>query len=224
MSSHTIALIEDEETIASAVAARLTKEGFKVEVARDGPGGVELCDRIHPDLVILDLMLPGFDGLEVCRRIQRDRPLAVLMLTARDSETDVLVGLGVGADDYMTKPFSVRELVARVHALLRRVQKAPGHVGMPVKISGITIDPGTREVKRADEVVHLTPIEFDLLYRLASHPNMVHTREHLMSEVWGYRDALGRTVDTHIGALRKKLGPDLIRTVHGVGYAVKPAE
>src|SRR5918992_2462752 len=119
----TIAVIEDEALIAESVSARLRAEGFRVETAGDGPGAVELCRTLKPDLVVLDLMLPGYDGLEVCRRIQADRPIPVLMLTARDSETDVLVGLGVGADDYMKKPFSPRELVARVHALLRRAER-----------------------------------------------------------------------------------------------------
>ena len=223
MGSHTIAVIEDEHTIASSIAARLGKEGFKVETAEDGPSGVELCARVRPDLVVLDLMLPGFDGLEVCRRIQRDRHVPVLMLTARDTETDVLVGLGVGADDYMTKPFSVRELVARVQAILRRSQRSPGSGGLPIQVGDIAIDPGTREVKRSGEVVHLTPIEFDLLLKLATHPNIVHTREQLLSDVWGYNDGFeGRTVDSHVGALRKKLGSEVIRTVHGVGYAMNP--
>src|ERR1700754_3062841 len=118
-----ICVIEDEEVIAAAVAARLRADGFAVEVAHDGLEGVALCDRLRPDLVVLDLMLPGLDGLEVCRRVQRERPVPVLMLTARDDETDLLVGLGVGADDYVTKPFSMRELVARVRALLRRVDR-----------------------------------------------------------------------------------------------------
>ncbi len=221
MAAQTIAVIEDEETIASSIAARLSKEGFAVEIASDGPSGVELCHRIRPDLVVLDIMLPGFDGLEVCRRIQQDRHVPVLMLTARDTETDVLVGLGVGADDYMTKPFSVRELVARVQAILRRAQRAPAPGGMPIQIGDVRIDPGTREVVRGGDPVHLTPLEFDLLLKLASHPNMVYTRDHLLSDVWGYQDGFGgRTVDSHIGALRKKLGSDVIRTVHGVGYAV----
>src|SRR5687767_4644797 len=122
--SRTILVVEDEAPIAQAVAARLRSEGFAVEVASDGPSGVAACERLAPDLVVLDLMLPGFDGLEVCRRIQRDRPVPVLMLTARDSETDLVVGLAVGADDYLTKPFSPRELVARAHAILRRVGRA----------------------------------------------------------------------------------------------------
>ena len=221
--SHTIAVIEDEATIASSVAARLRKEGFQVEIAGDGPSGVELVDRVRPDLVVLDLMLPGFDGLEVCRRIQRDRHVPVLMLTARDTETDVLVGLGVGADDYMTKPFSVRELVARVQAILRRAKRSPSTGGLPIQLGDVRVDPGSRQVWRNEEEVHLTPIEFDLIYELASHPNVVYTRERLLSEVWGYRDGFeGRTVDSHIGALRKKLGTDVIRTVHGVGYALNP--
>jgi DNA-binding response OmpR family regulator len=222
--SPTIAVIEDEATIASALAARLTKEGFRVETAGDGPSGVELCRRLDPDLVVLDLMLPGFDGLEVCRRIQKESPVAVLMLTARDSETDMLVGLGVGADDYMTKPFSPRELVARVRALLRRIERAPssGPSGPRVEVGDLEVDPATRRVRKADDDVHLTPLEFDLLYLLASHPDVVYTREQLLSEIWGYRDDSGaRTIDSHIGALRRKLGSDVVRTVHGVGYALR---
>lgn len=221
MTTRTIAVVEDESIIAAAMAARLRREGFQVEIAVDGPSGVELCTRLRPDLVILDIMLPGFDGLEVCRRIQRDRPVPVLMLTARDSETDMLVGLGVGADDYMTKPFSPRELVARAQALLRRVQKFPAPVGAAVLAGDLSIDPSTRKVNRGAANIHLTPIEFDLLYRLAARPGVVHSREQLLMEVWGYRDTSGggRTVDAHIAALRRKLGTDLVRTIHGIGYA-----
>src|SRR6266550_3194524 len=125
MAARTVVLIEDEAMIASSVASRLEAEGFRVEVAGDGPAGVALCERVRPAVVILDVMLPGFDGIEACRRIQAQRPVPVVMLTARDSETDVLVGLGVGADDYITKPFSPRELVARVNAVLRRAERAP---------------------------------------------------------------------------------------------------
>jgi DNA-binding response OmpR family regulator len=221
MSPKTIVVVEDEPIIAAAVAARLRKETFRVEVAADGPRGVEMCSRLHPDLVVLDVMLPGFDGLEVCRRIQQDRPVPVLMLTARDSETDLLVGLGVGADDYMTKPFSTRELVARVHALLRRAGRSQEPLKDPIKIGGVEVDPSSRRVKRDGESIHLTPLEFDLFHLLASHPDAVYTRSQLLARVWGYSDdSSARTVDSHVGSLRKKLGPQLVRTVHGVGYAV----
>jgi DNA-binding response OmpR family regulator len=220
MERRTVAVVEDEHTIAASIAARLRKEGFEVETAADGSSGIELCDRLRPDLVVLDLMLPGLDGLEVCRRIQRRRAVPVLMLTARDSETDMLVGLGVGADDYMTKPFSMRELVARVHALLRRVERLPAPRGEAIRAGGVEIDPARRQVTRGGNQIHLTPTEFDLLYVLASRPDFVHTREQLLADIWGYKDGYGaRTIDSHIGALRKKLGQDSIRTVHGVGYA-----
>jgi DNA-binding response OmpR family regulator len=222
----TILVIEDEATIAEAVAARLRSEGYAVEVVGDGPGGVEACARLHPDLVILDLMLPGLDGIEVCKQIQRDRPVPVLMLTARDSETDLVVGLAVGADDYITKPFSTRELTARVQALLRRVDRVPDRAdATPLRLRDVDIDLETRKVKHEGHEVHLTPTEFDLLAFLAKRPGRVLTREQLLGEVWGYRDGSGaRTVDSHVRALRRKLSPDIIRTVHGVGYAAGDPE
>ena len=221
-SARTILVVEDEEPIAGAIAARLRSEGFAVEIVGDGLTAVEMCERVDPDLVVLDLMLPGLDGLEVCRRIQHDRPLPVLMLTARDSENDMVVGLAVGADDYLTKPFSARELVARVHALLRRVERASAaaSAGGTLRIGDVELDLSTRRVRIGDEAVHLTPTEFDLLTFLATHVGQVFTREQLLVQVWGYHDGSGaRTVDSHVRALRRKLGADVVRTVHGVGYA-----
>jgi DNA-binding response OmpR family regulator len=219
--SRRIAVIEDEVTIAESVAARLRAEGFEVEIAGDGPAGVELCRRFRPDLVVLDLMLPGLDGLEVCRRIQREGAVPVLMLTARDSETDLEVGLAVGADDYVTKPFSPRELLARVRALLRRTGSGPGSSREVVRLRGLSIDPETRSVLRDGREVYLTPTEFDLLHRLATAPRVVFGRRRLLAEVWAHRVAAGeRTVDSHVRSLRRKLGDGVIRTVHGVGYAV----
>jgi DNA-binding response OmpR family regulator len=218
-----ICVIEDEHAIADAVAARLRAEGFAVEVAHDGPAGIALCERLLPDLVILDLLLPGIDGLEVCRRIQRSRPVPVLMLTALDAETDMLVGLGVGADDYMTKPFSPRELVARVRALLRRVERRPPS-GEALRVGALTVDPAERRVRVGRDEVDLTATEFDLLSVLAARPGKVHTRDQLLAEVWGWRDGSGsRTVDSHVRGLRRKLGPGWVRTVHGVGYALEVA-
>jgi DNA-binding response OmpR family regulator len=217
-----ICVVEDEETIAAAVAARLRAEGFAVEVAHDGPSGVALCVRLRPDLVVLDVMLPGLDGLEVCRRVQRDRPVPVLMLTARGEETDVLVGLGVGAYDYKTKPFSPRELVARVRALLRRVERRPAPAGDIVRVGALELEPASRIVRVDGEPIHLTPTEFDLLALLAARPGVVYTREQLLADVWGWRDGSGqRTVDSHVRGLRSKLGAGLVRTVHGVGYALQ---
>jgi DNA-binding response OmpR family regulator len=218
----TIVIVEDEPAIADALAVRLRSEGFAVEVAHDGPRGVALCEQIAPDLVVLDVMLPGIDGHEVCRRIQRERPVPVLMLTALDAESDLLVGLGVGADDYMTKPFSQREFVARVRALLRRVQRAgEAPAARPIVAGPVTIDPDRREIRRDGELVHLTPTEFDLVHRLAQRPGIVFSREQLLEDVWGYADGTTgeRTVDSHVAAVRRKLGADVLRTVQGIGYA-----
>ncbi|MFI7596530.1 response regulator [Actinoplanes sp. NPDC049681] len=221
-----VLVVEDERTIAEAVAARLRAEGFEVSFAADGPTAVETARRVRPDLVVLDVMLPGFDGLEVCRRIQAERPVPVLMLTARDDETDLLVGLAVGADDYLTKPFSMRELTARVHALLRRASRVPTPDPEPelLRLGDLEINVAERRVHRAGREAHLTPTEFDLLLHLATRPRTVLPRERLLADVWGWADASGtRTVDSHIKGLRRKLGADLIRTVHGVGYALEVA-
>ena len=226
----TVLVVEDEPAIATAIAHRMAAEGWQVEIAADGPAGVEAAARARPDVVILDVMLPGMDGLEVCRRIQHDRPVPVIMLTARDDETDMLVGLGVGADDYMTKPFSMRELLARTKALLRRVERSAQEAGPnaaepPLEIGDVLLDRAQRRVSRNGTEIHLTPTEFDLLVTLATSPRTVLTRERLLAEVWDWVDASGtRTVDSHVKALRRKLGADLIRTVHGVGYAFEPAE
>jgi DNA-binding response OmpR family regulator len=185
-----------------------------------------LCDRVRPDLVVLDLMLPGLDGIEVCKYIQRDRAVPVLMLTARDGESDLLVGLAVGADDYMTKPFSMRELIARVHALLRRTDRSAATPEKPVvRIGAVELDATTRRVRIDGDLVHLTPIEFDLVHYLAARPGRVSTREELLAQVWGYDVPSGaRTVDSHIRTIRRKLGSSIVRTVHGVGYAIEEAQ
>src|SRR6478736_9041999 len=202
MSGERIAVIEDEPSIAASIAARLTSEGFEVETAGDGNEGVDLCRSFRPDLVVPDLML-----------------------TARDSETDLEIGLAVGGDDYMVKPFSPRELVARVRALLRRADRSTMDKSEReterLRLGTLVIDPATREVLYADANVHLTPTEFDLLYRLALTPHVVYGRRRLLEQVWGYKEGAGeRTVDSHVRSIRRKLDPSVIRTVHGIGYAL----
>jgi DNA-binding response OmpR family regulator len=220
----TIAVVEDEERIAGAVAARLRAEGFRVEIAGTGPDGVDLCRRIAPDLVVLDWMLPGFDGIEACRRIQADRPVPILFLTARDAEADVLVGLGIGADDYVTKPFSPRELVARVNAILRRAARAGGDGDAAqerIVLGALTLDLEGRRLLRGDEDVCLTPTEFDLLATLAARPERAFSRDELLDKVWDWRTGgATRTVDSHVAGLRRKVGAGIVRTVQGHGYAL----
>ena len=218
-----VLVVEDDPVINQALADRLDAEGYDVVRAWDGPGAVAACSEHAPDVVVLDVMLPGYDGHEVCRRIQADRPVPVLMLTARTEEADILVGLGVGADDYVTKPFRMRELVARIAALLRRVDRATELAGRrPLELGDLRLDAAARRVWRSGEEVRLTPTEFDLLVFLAGSPGTVVTRERLMAEVWGWENASGtRTVDSHVKGLRAKIGADLIRTVHGVGYALE---
>lgn len=229
MKDQHILLVEDETTIADAVAARLQAERFTVEIAADGPTAVERFNARRPDLIVLDLMLPGFDGLEVCRRVQAVYPVPVLMLTARNDESDLLVGLGIGADGYLTKPFSLRELVARIRALLRRVDQdiavaraQAGPAGQSIDLGPLRLDHAARRVHLAGTEVHLTPTEFDLLKAMADRPGTVFTRGDLLRLVWGWPDAAQtRAVDSQIKALRRKLGSGLIRTVHGVGYSVE---
>jgi DNA-binding response OmpR family regulator len=228
MSGRSILVVEDEEPIAEAVRVRLESEGYAVRVAGDGPQALRLAGEERPDLVVLDLMLPGMDGLEVCRELQRESWVPVLMLTARADEADKIAGLAVGADDYMTKPFSSRELAARVRAILRRMDRMRVTAdGEPLTRFDLVIDTSRRRVTKNDEEVILTPLEFEILAALARQPGVVLSREDLMDRVWGYRDyAGGRVVDSHVARIRRKLGddaaePSYVRTVHGVGYAFR---
>ena len=222
-SARRVLVVEDDPVINQTVSDRLEAEGYDVVRAWDGPGAVAAYGEHSPHLVVLDVMLPGYDGHEVCRRIQADRPVPVLMLTARADEADILVGLGVGADDYLTKPFRMRELVARIGALLRRVERAAELVDRrPLDVGDLRVDAAARRVWCNAEEVRLTPTEFDLLLCLAETPGDVVTRDRLMSEVWGWPGASGtRTLDSHVKGLRAKVGVDRIRTAHGVGYALE---
>jgi DNA-binding response OmpR family regulator len=199
-----------------------------VVVAYDGPQAIDVHTAERPDLVVLDLMLPGMDGLEVCREIQREGWTPVLMLTAKTEEADVVAGFAVGADDYLTKPFSLRELAVRVRAILRRMdhirtQRTTG----PIEHNGLVVDSQRRRAVLDGSEVALTPLEFEILVTLARDPGVVLSREQLMDRVWGYRDyAGGRVVDSHVARIRRKLKEDgaeprFIRTVHGVGYAFR---
>ncbi len=215
----TLLLVDDEKNIVELERLYLEKEGYKVEAAYDGHTALEKFRSLKPAAVILDLMLPAIDGWEVCRRIRQESDVPILMLTARDQDIDKIVGLELGADDYLTKPFNPRELVARVKAIFRRVGAAPKT--QRVSFGDLTIDLDRREATVADRMLQLRTKEFDLLAVLAQNPGIVLTRERLLEVAWGY-DFAGetRTVDVHVAHLRKKLGDarTRIETVSGVGY------
>jgi DNA-binding response OmpR family regulator len=227
----TILVVEDERDLNNLVRRHLEDEGHRVVQAFDGPAAVQAAQAERLDLVILDWMLPGLDGLEVCRRVRRESIVPILMLTARSEEIDRVLGLEVGADDYLTKPFSVRELLARVRAILRRVELMRAEGSAADEPAPPALEAGPLRVDLAQHLasldgrpVELTPKEFDLLVLLLRHPGRAFSRDYLIEKVWGY-DAAGsdRTVDTHVLRLRKKLGTvgDRIETVWGLGYRFK---
>jgi DNA-binding response OmpR family regulator len=220
----TILVVDDERNIVDLVRLYLEKEGFAVIAAGDGEEALALFRRHAPDLIVLDLMLPKIDGLEVCRQIRREGDTPVLMLTARSDDIDAIVGLELGADDYVTKPFNPRALVARVKAILRRTE-ATNRGGRPIEVGSLRMDPRRREATVNDRRLDLRAREFDLLVALARDPGVVLTRDALLEDVWG-TDFPGetRTVDVHVAEVRKKLGDDgpAIETLRGIGYRLVP--
>jgi two-component system alkaline phosphatase synthesis response regulator PhoP len=217
-----ILVIDDEPSIVNLVTAYLKPEGYEVYTAADGNTGLKAARAYKPDLIVLDLMLPGKDGFEVLTQLRRESDVYVILLTAKTEETDKIVGLSVGADDYVTKPFSPRELVARIRAALRRLQPgaAKGSENMVIAFRHVRIDPLARQVSVDERPVELTAVEFDLLKTLAENRGRVLTREQLLENVWGgaYFGEI-RVVDVHLGHIRQKLGSDeFIATVRGVGY------
>lgn len=225
-----ILVVDDEPMVAEVVERYLQREGFAVTVAREGREALRLATTDSHDLVVLDLMLPGIDGLEICRQLRRTSEVPIIMLTARGEETDRIVGLEVGADDYLVKPFSPRELVARIKAVLRRSsERSEGaDKGSVLKFDGLRLDPKTRQVEVNGQTPSLTAKEFDLLYFLSSHPEQVFSREQLLNDVWDYTFAGdASTVTVHIRRLREKIEADavhprFIKTVWGVGYKFEP--
>jgi two-component system alkaline phosphatase synthesis response regulator PhoP len=220
LSTAKILVIDDEQSIIDLVTAYLRQAGYEVYTAMDGPSGLKAARAYKPDLIVLDVMLPGMDGIELLARLRRESDAYVIMLTAKSEETDKIVGLSVGADDYLTKPFSPRELVARVKAALRRMRVGGAGEAGALTFRHVRIDAGRRQAWVDDQPVELTAIEFDLLKTLAEHRGLVLSREQLLEQVWGY-DFYGeeRVVDVHIGHIRQKLGDEgFIVTVRGVGY------
>jgi len=226
--AHRVLVVLDEAMVAEVVERYLRRDGYEVDIAYDGNAGLAAFERLTPDLVVLDVMLPGIDGLEVCRRIREQGPTPVILLTARDREADKINGLGLGADDYVTKPFSPRELVARVEAVLRRAGTAGNGAASAargeLRFGDLVIDPVRRTVQLRDKTVGLTAREFDLLLYLAEHAGRVFTREQLMDAIWD-QDFEGDsgTVTVHVRRLRTKIEQDasrpaFLRTVWGVGY------
>lgn len=217
-----ILVVDDEPSIVNLITAYLKPEGYEVHTAGDGPSGLKAARAFKPDLLILDIMLPGMDGLELLSRLRRESEVYVILLTARTEETDKIVGLSVGADDYVTKPFSPRELTARVKAALRRIQTGAGirSETSVYAFQHLRMDTGARTVTVDETPVELTAIEFDLLKALVENRGRVLSREQLLEKVWG-ADYFGeqRVVDVHLGHVRQKLGrDDLIVTVRGIGY------
>jgi two-component system alkaline phosphatase synthesis response regulator PhoP len=216
-----VLLVDDEKSILDLVTAYLEPEGYEIRTATDGLAGLKLARAFKPDVVVLDIMLPEMDGIELLSQLRRESEAYVIMLTAKTEETDKVIGLSVGADDYVTKPFSPRELVARIKAALRRMRLGRGLPDERIlSYAHLRIDSGSRRVWMDDQEIDLTTMEFDLLWALAEHPGRVLSRERLLERVWGY-DYYGeiRVVDVHIGHIRQKLGEDgLIATVRGVGY------
>jgi len=215
-------VIEDDEAIGALVVAYLEQAGFQVVCEQTGEKGLDAVERHDPRVVVLDLALPDLDGLEVCRQLRASGPVPILILTARDEEVDRIIGLELGADDYVTKPFSPRELVARVRAILRRTEPAPEDSGT-IELGDVRLDRHERRVAVAGSPVALRTLEFELLAELAENAGQVVTRDRLLERVWGLSFAGGtRTVDVHVAQLRKKLArPDLIETVRGVGYRAR---
>ncbi len=231
----TILVVDDEKTLRDMLGYNLRREGYRVLLAQEGSEAIRLARYEQPDLLILDIMLPGMSGFEVCRAVRKHLTVPILMLSARDEEIDKVLGLELGADDYLTKPFGLRELLARVHAMLRRSEMPKGSVAQrgqgaeeapprTLQLGALLIDLGRRTVTQEERKVELKPKEFDLLAFLAANPQQVFSREALLDRVWGY-DFVGgtRTVDVHVRWLRTKLEPDpanpqLIQTVYGVGY------
>jgi DNA-binding response OmpR family regulator len=220
-----VLVVDDEENLVELVQGYLAGAGYDVLTATDGPTALALAREARPDLIVLDLMLPGLDGLEVCRQVRRFSDAYIVMLTARAEEVDKIVGLSVGADDYVTKPFSPRELVARVQAMLRRPRTAAAEPGPPPPrcLGDLIVDLARREVRKRGEPVALTTREFDILATLAEHPGRVFTRSQLLEKVWGSEYYDDHVVDVHVGNLRRKLEDDpsrprRVQTVRGVGY------
>ena len=222
MSNELILLVDDEPSIVQLARMYLEREGFRIQEAADGEAALEAVKKHRPALAVLDVMLPKLDGFEVCRRLRAENnPVAIIMLTARDDDIDKIIGLELGADDYLTKPFNPRELVARVKAILRRSEGKPSPKGKVLHLGDLTVDPASREVHAGEKLLDLRTQEFDLLLTLAEHRGLVLSREQLLQQAWGF-DFYGqtRTVDVHIAHLRKKLEGSTARieTVTGVGY------
>ncbi|GAB3087916.1 MtrAB system response regulator MtrA [Corynebacterium aquatimens] len=216
-----ILVVDDDPAISEMLTLVLDTEGFEAKPVTDGAEAVPAFRSYNPDLILLDLMLPGMNGVDICKEIRKESNVPIVMLTAKTDTVDVVLGLESGADDYITKPFKPKELVARIRARLRRVNEEPGEV---LEIGDLTVDVPQHIVTRGDEEIGLTPLEFDLLVELARKPNQVHTREELLESVWGYRNASDtRLVNVHVQRLRSKVerdpeNPEIILTVRGVGY------